>query len=102
MKIQAGKKYVTRSGKVVGPLEYIGEITFCFVGDFYGNTSGWTADGSYGSNCEHEFDLVKEYEEYLEDKARKATKRKYTRPNKESGAYLKGWLDGYKAAEKSK
>lgn len=63
---QPGKRYVTRSGKVTGPIRHDNDLEYPFGAEIEdtGNPYFWTVVGSYYSDREpHPLDLVAEYVE---------------------------------------
>lgn len=68
MKLQLGKRYVRRDGKVTGPLESVGLETYPFFDQLRGLS--YTESGSYYAVGEDDYDLVSEY---IEPEAVKVT-----------------------------
>lgn len=61
-KLEAGKKYLNRTGKVVGPLEaYSWHATATYAFHFHGDV--WTANGEWFKGSMNSRDLVAEYVE---------------------------------------
>lgn len=61
---EVGKKYITRGGEVVGPVQFNQHLSFPYYGVLEGgNIASWTDTGSYWRNppVPHEHDLMSEY-----------------------------------------
>jgi hypothetical protein len=74
IKLEVGKRYVTRNGKVTGPMELTPDIHAQALGYYYRaeiehHVMTWSTDGSLVINHSHVLDLVCDYQQpSLEDR----------------------------------
>jgi hypothetical protein len=62
MNIQAGRRYITRSGLITSPIQLSGPNDFPFVGEVEGRLCFWRSDGYYiGPDMPSAWDLLKPY-----------------------------------------
>lgn len=64
MKLEVGKKYVSRDGEIVEIIRFDPYNSWAYSGIFHGVLHRWFEDGQWWVGpAEHKFDLVSEYTE---------------------------------------
>lgn len=64
LKIEVGKKYLTRCGSIVEILKKDNHPIYPFNGKFLGGDMDfWRKNGAYASTLGHEYDIISEYKE---------------------------------------
>lgn len=63
LKLEAGKRYVTRAGWITPPIEEDLQVYHDSITRFYAGHNSWSVDGLVFWNCEDEYDLLSEFVE---------------------------------------